>query len=195
VKFICFGISYHNPCSPLSLSVLPAPRSTLQAHVLATSEEVLRLKQIRAAEVALAKSRRAAEREENLYMKAQRLVEVAVAKVARVGMRASQASQRSLGATPTEIGQGNQADAALFGIQCATPLLQGHSSSAAADFNFSPTAQQVPPQFFFRTPSSFVPVSPQQQFQFHQFGTPILSTGLSRRRTDRHVRLSVRHVR
>jgi hypothetical protein len=38
VKFIYFGISYDNPCSPLSLSLLPAPRSPLQAHVLATSE-------------------------------------------------------------------------------------------------------------------------------------------------------------
>jgi hypothetical protein len=37
VKFIYFGISYDNPCSPLSLSLLPAPRSPLQAHVLATS--------------------------------------------------------------------------------------------------------------------------------------------------------------
>jgi hypothetical protein len=37
VKFIYFGISYDNPCSPLSFSLLPAPRSPLQAHVLATS--------------------------------------------------------------------------------------------------------------------------------------------------------------
>jgi hypothetical protein len=37
VKFIYFGISYNNPYSPLSLSLLPAPRSLLQAHVLATS--------------------------------------------------------------------------------------------------------------------------------------------------------------
>jgi hypothetical protein len=37
VKFTYFGISYNNPCSPLSLSLLPAPRSSLQAHVLATS--------------------------------------------------------------------------------------------------------------------------------------------------------------
>jgi hypothetical protein len=37
VKFIYFGISYDNPCSLLSLSLLPAPRSPLQAHVLATS--------------------------------------------------------------------------------------------------------------------------------------------------------------
>jgi hypothetical protein len=37
VKFIYFGISYNNPCSPLSLSLLPAPCSPLQAHVLATS--------------------------------------------------------------------------------------------------------------------------------------------------------------
>jgi hypothetical protein len=27
VKFIYFGISYDNPCSPLSLSLLPAPGS------------------------------------------------------------------------------------------------------------------------------------------------------------------------
>jgi hypothetical protein len=38
VKFIYFGISYDNPCSPLSFSLLPAPRSPLQAHVLATSQ-------------------------------------------------------------------------------------------------------------------------------------------------------------
>jgi hypothetical protein len=38
VKFIYFGISYDNPCSPLSLSLLLAPRSPLQAHVLATSQ-------------------------------------------------------------------------------------------------------------------------------------------------------------
>jgi hypothetical protein len=30
-------ISYNNPCSPLSFSPLPAPRSALQAHVLASS--------------------------------------------------------------------------------------------------------------------------------------------------------------
>jgi hypothetical protein len=40
VKFIYFGISYDNPCSPLSLSLLPAPRSPLQAHVLATSLDI-----------------------------------------------------------------------------------------------------------------------------------------------------------
>jgi hypothetical protein len=37
VKFIYFGISYDNPCSPLSFSLLSAPCSPLQAHVLATS--------------------------------------------------------------------------------------------------------------------------------------------------------------
>jgi hypothetical protein len=37
VEFIYFGISYDNPCSPLSFSPLPAPRSPLQAHVLASS--------------------------------------------------------------------------------------------------------------------------------------------------------------
>jgi hypothetical protein len=41
VKFIYFGISYDNPCSPLSLSLLPAPRSPFQAHVLATSVNYL----------------------------------------------------------------------------------------------------------------------------------------------------------
>jgi hypothetical protein len=94
-------------------------------------------------------------------------------------MRVSQASQCSLGATPTEIGQGSQVDAILFGIQCATPLSQGHSSSTAANFNFSLATQEVSPQFFFRSPSSFIPVSSQQQFQFHQFSTPILSTQAS----------------
>jgi hypothetical protein len=38
VKFIYFAISYDNPYSPLSFSLLPAPRSPLQAHVLATSD-------------------------------------------------------------------------------------------------------------------------------------------------------------
>jgi hypothetical protein len=37
VTFIYFRISYDNPCSPLPFSLLPAPRSPLQAHVLATS--------------------------------------------------------------------------------------------------------------------------------------------------------------
>jgi hypothetical protein len=39
VEFIYFGISYDNPCSLLSLSLLPAPRSPLQAHVLASSAD------------------------------------------------------------------------------------------------------------------------------------------------------------
>jgi hypothetical protein len=37
VKFIYFGISYDNPYSPLSFSLFPAPRSPLQAHMLASS--------------------------------------------------------------------------------------------------------------------------------------------------------------
>jgi hypothetical protein len=37
VEFIYFGISYDNPYSLLSFSLLPAPRSPLQAHVLASS--------------------------------------------------------------------------------------------------------------------------------------------------------------
>jgi hypothetical protein len=41
VKFIYFGISYDNPCS-----LLPAPRSPLQAHVLATSETALAAKKV-----------------------------------------------------------------------------------------------------------------------------------------------------
>jgi hypothetical protein len=34
-----FGIFYDNPCSPLSFSLLPASRSPLQAHVLASSKD------------------------------------------------------------------------------------------------------------------------------------------------------------
>jgi hypothetical protein len=42
VEFIYFGISYDNPCSPLSFSLLPTPGSPLQAHVLVSSMAALK---------------------------------------------------------------------------------------------------------------------------------------------------------
>jgi hypothetical protein len=120
-----------------------------------------------------------------LRQKELRAAEVAAAKAARAEDRARKALQRGhsqahVGARPTETEQGSPAEGNFFGLPGGTPLPHGHRGTEDQGLNFSsPPSHLSSPQYFFTSPTPVLPVPQQQQFHFHQIGTPVLSTQTS----------------